>query len=451
MGDADGWDVSTARVAAGATVRGVTRASLPEMEQAVLIERAPDDAGPRRLRPPTPRVALAIAAAVALGLVVLSAADAAKPFLLGALLVYLLGPLVERLARLGVPRFLAVLVVFALAIGVIVGVGTLALTPLVQQLRLFADDLPEIITGLRTSLAQAYTDLSLPPEARDFIDGLLDGAGAGLGGLDLGAIIAPLVDSLVSVVSTITAYAILPAWLFFVLKDRVRLADSLERALPVTWRGDVFAVLAISNRVFGNWIRGQILLGAVVGVASYVGLMALSVLVDPVFARYAVLLAIIAGLFELVPFIGPILAAIPAVLIGLTVGPQGFLAAFLLYLGIQQLENNILVPKIQGDAVELHPSAVMFALVIGASLGGIIGAIVSLPIAAAARDVYRYLFSRASDPPVAVDEALARISPKLPHELRRGTVAAATVEPPAAPAPAVEPAPEDPGTTEERP
>ena len=71
--------------------------------------------------------------------------------------------------------------------------------------------------------------------------------------------------------------------------------------------------------------------------------------------------------------------------------------------------------------------------------------------AAAARDVYRYLFSRASDPPVAVDEALARISPKLPHELRRGTVAAATVEPPAAPAPAVEPAPEDPGTTEERP
>lgn len=397
------------------------------MEQAVPTERVPGDAPPRRLRPPTPRVALTILAAIALGLVVLAAAGAAKPFLLGALLVYLLGPLVERLAGFGVPRFLAVLLVFMLAIAVVAGVGTLALTPLVQQVRLFVEDLPAILAGLRTSLLQTYTDLNLPPEARDFIDGLLEGAGAGLGGLDIGAVLAPLVDSLMSVVSTITAYAILPAWLFFVLKDRVRLADSLERSLPITWRGDVFAILAISNRVFGNWIRGQIFLGAVVGVASYVGLMALSVLVDPVFARYAVLLAIIAGVFELVPFIGPILAAIPAVLIGLTIGPQGFLAAFLLYLGIQQLENNVLVPKIQGDAVELHPSAVMFALVIGASLGGIIGAIISLPIAAAARDIYRYLFHRASDPPATVDEALGRLSPKLPLVVRRSAVDAAPV------------------------
>jgi predicted PurR-regulated permease PerM len=406
------------------------------MEQAVPTERVPGDAGPRRLQPPTPRVAVTILAAIALGLVVLSAAGAAKPFLLGALLVYLLGPLVERLARFGVPRFLAVLLVFALAIAVVAGVGTLALTPLIQQLRLFVEDLPTILAGLRSSLLQAYTDLSLPAEARDFIDGLLDGAGAGIGGLDIGVIISPLVNSLMSVVSTITAYAILPAWLFFVLKDRVRLADSLERSLPVMWRGDVFAILAISNRVFGNWIRGQIFLGAVVGVASYVGLMVLSVLVDPVFARYAVLLAIIAGVFELVPFIGPILAAIPAVLIGLTIGPQGFLAAFLLYLGIQQLENNVLVPKIQGDAVELHPSAVMFALVIGASLGGIIGAIISLPIAAAARDIYRYLFNRTSDPPATVDEALARLSPKLPLAVRRSAMDFA----PALAAPAAEPA-----------
>lgn len=409
-------------VPAGPIGREVTRASLPEMEQAVPIERVQGDATPRRLRPPTPRVTLTIVAAVALALVVLSAAGAAKPFLLGALLVYLLGPLVERLAGFGVPRFLAVLLVFALAIAVVSWVGTLALTPLIQQVRLFIEDLPTILAGLRAALLQAYTDLSLSPEARDFIDGILEGAGAGLGGIDIGAIVAPLVGSLVSVLSSITAYAILPAWLYFVLKDRIRLADSLERSLPVTWRGDVFAVAAISNRVFGNWIRGQIFLGVVVGIASYVGLMALSVLVDPVFARYAVLLAIIAGVFELVPFIGPILAAIPAVLIGLTVGPAGFLAAFLLYLGIQQVENNVLVPKIQGDAVELHPSAVMFALVIGASLGGIIGAIVSLPIAAAARDIFRYLFNRTSDPPATVDEALARISPRLPDGIRRSAV-----------------------------
>jgi len=406
------------------------------MENAV-PPTSPAGVPPRRLRSPTPRVALVIVAAVLFGMVVLAAASAVKPFLLGALLVYLLAPVVERLARLGVHRGLAVLVVFGAVVAGIGLVSTLALTPLIQQLRLFVGDLPEIAAGLRTMLERFYADLRLPHEIRDVIDGFITDAGSGLGGLDLGAIVAPLVDSLLSLVSTITAYAILPAWLFFLLKDRMRLADALERALPEGWRGDVFAVLAISNRVFGMWIRGQVILGGVVGIATVIGLMALSIWVDPVFGRYAVLLSIIAAVLELVPFIGPIIAAIPAVLIGLIVGPGPFLAALLLYLAIQQLENHILVPKIQGNAVELHPAAVLFALVVGASLGGIIGAIVSLPIAAAARDIFRFLFHRLSEPPSSVDEALWRVSDRLPGGVRRSAVEAGTSNWPAGRPPAV--------------
>ena len=380
---------------------------------------SPSGADASRLKPPTRRVALTIAAAALLVVVLLAAAPAVKPFLLGVVLVYLLGPLVDRLSRLGVPRALAVLLVFVLSIAVVVAVMALALTPLVTQLRQFVTDLPTIVAGAQGSLNDFYDSLDLPPELRQSLDQALVGALAGVSELDLGAIVAPLVDSLVTVISTITAYAILPAWLFYLLKDRTRLADSLHASLPPSWRGDVFATFVIANRVFGNWIRGQIVLGITVGVASYVGLMVLSALVDPVFGRYAVLLAIIAGLLELVPFIGPIIAAVPAVLIGLTAGPAGFLAALILYLLIQQVENNILVPKIQGDAIELHPSAVMLALVVGASLGGVLGAIVSLPVAAAARDLFRYGFARTGDPPASVDEALTRISPTLPPKLRR--------------------------------
>lgn len=367
----------------------------------------------RRLQSPTPRVALTIAGAALLALVLLAAAPAVKPFLLGVVLVYLLAPVVERLARLGIPRPLAVLLTFALVLLVLAVVGATALTPLVQQLRQFAQELPTILADARGSLDPLYDSLGLSADVRAFLDETVQGALGSLGDLDIGAIVAPLVNSLVSVVGTITAYAILPAWLFFLLKDRLRLASSLERSLPPTWRADTFAGFAITNRVFGNWIRGQILLGVTVGIASYAGLMVLSAVVDPVFGRYAVLLALIAGLLELVPFIGPIIAAVPAVLIGLTAGPAGFLAALLLYLLIQQLENNILVPKIQGDAVELHPSAVMVALVVGASLGGVLGAIVSLPIAAASRDLFRYFFRRLSDPPSSSEEALVAISPKL--------------------------------------
>ena len=353
----------------------------------------------------------------------LAAFDAVRPFLLGAVLVYLLAPLVDRLSSVGIPRAGAVLLTFATVIFIIVAVAMLSLSPLIAQLQRFIRDIPTIVHDARPALEDFYAGLNLSPEVRAFVDSILASLAEGAGGINVGGVAGPVVGSLFGLLGAITAYAILPAWLFFLLKDRRRLSDSLEQSLPPTWRGDVFAIAALVDRVFGKWIRGQLVLGATVGLASFVGLEVLGVVVDPVFGRYAILLALIAGLLELVPFIGPIISAIPAVLIGLTAGPEGFIAALLLYLGIQQLENNLLVPKIQGDAVELHPSAVLLALVVGTALAGILGAIISLPVAAAGRDVFRYLFQRFSDPPATVAEALSNVSPKLLTAIRPSALA----------------------------
>ena len=101
-------------------------------------------------------------------------------------------------------------------------------------------------------------------------------------------------------------------------------------------------------------------------------------------------------MLELIPIIGPIISAVPAVLLAATVGPGTVVAALVLYTLVQQVENNFLVPKIQGDSVELHPSLVMFAIIVGGSLAGLLGAILALPMTAAFRDVVRYLFRRLS-------------------------------------------------------
>jgi predicted PurR-regulated permease PerM len=93
------------------------------------------------------------------------------------------------------------------------------------------------------------------------------------------------------------------------------------------------------------------------------------------------------------------------VLLAITAGPQAVIAALVLYTVVQQLENNLLVPKIQGDAVAMHPSAVMFALVIGGAIAGLLGAILALPITAAARDVFAYVFRRVSTPVVSPETA----------------------------------------------
>jgi predicted PurR-regulated permease PerM len=232
--------------------------------------------------------------------------------------------------------------------------------------------------------------------------------GKGLGGIDPSTLL-PVASVFAGVLGTVLAYIIVPVWTFYLIKDRPTLAAAAERSLPAEWRPDARAVASLGLRVFGQWLRGQVILGLTVGIATFAGLMLLSVTVDPVFGRFAIFLAVVAGVFELLPIIGPILSAVPAILLALTAGVQPAVAALLLYVIIQQVENNVLVPKIQGDAVELHPTVVMLALIVGGEIGGLLGAILALPIAAAARDVFRYVFHRVDDPPASPAEALATI------------------------------------------
>ena len=120
-------------------------------------------------------------------------------------------------------------------------------------------------------------------------------------------------------------------------------------------------------------------------------------MVDPVFGRYAVLLSVIAGILELVPIIGPIISAVPAVLLAATAGPVAVARrARPVLRSSSRSRTTSSCPKIQGDAVELHPAAVIFAIIIGGSLAGLLGAILALPVTAAFRDVVRYLFRRLS-------------------------------------------------------
>ena len=348
----------------------------------------------------SPRVALLAVAAAILGIVLYAGREALGPFIVGLLLVYLFAPPVERLARFGLPRSLAILLVYAAATLLVIGGLNLTVRPLVDQIRLFASDLPGLVDRLRQELERlgaVYQGLELPAGIREAVDEWLAKLAAGDIGFDP-VVLLPVLRATTGFLATAFAFLIIPVWAFYLLKDRPTLFRSFQASVPAEWRADVDAVISIVGRVFGSWIRGQVLLGLAVGVATFVGLLVLGALVDPIFSRFAVLLAVIAGLLELLPIIGPIIAAVPAILLAATAGVEAAGAALLLYLGIQQLENNLLVPKIQGEATDLHPSAVMLALVIGGAVGGLLGAILALPIAAAARDVYRHLFHRLSVP-----------------------------------------------------
>ena len=371
--------------------------------------------GQRRFTPLSPRVAVLIAAAILIIVLLIIAQDSVRPFIVGLLFVYLLDPPVRWLARHGLRRSIAILVVYAGTIVVFAEFLLITVAPLINEVLRFIADFPTLAADLDRQfqkLSQLYAKLQIPPAIREWIDGVLAGfgqAGGGTVSIDL-SFLLPVLSGAGSLIGIVFGYLILPVWVAYLLNDRVVLVGQFDRALPASWRFDIWAVLKTIERVFGQWVRGQLILGFAVGVFTFVGLLVASQLVDPIFGRYAVLLSVIAGVLELIPIIGPIISAVPAVLLAATVGPGVVVSALVLYTLVQQIENNFLVPKIQGDAVELHPSLVMFAILVGGSLAGLLGAILALPMTAALRDVVRYLFRRLSpDQPAALAISLTNI------------------------------------------
>jgi predicted PurR-regulated permease PerM len=366
--------------------------------------RAPAARARAGFGPISPRVALVIVGAAVLAVVFLLGSSALGPFVVGLVLAYLLDMPVERMSRVGIPRWLSVLIVYAIVLVAVVEAAILTVRPLADQLSTFIREFPTFTA----QLSETYAHLDLAPGVRRAIDTWLAEIGSGIAGLDPTALV-PVFTGIAGIVGSIVGYVLIPVWIFYLIKDRPALTAAAERSIPGEWWPDVSAATGLILRVFGQWLRGQLVLGVTVALATFAGLILLGATVDPIFGRFAVLLSVVAGVLELLPIIGPIIAAIPAVLLALTAGLDVAIAAVILYTAIQQLENYFLVPKIQGDAVELHPSAVMFALVIGGAIAGLLGAILALPITAAARDVFRYAFHRFDDPPATPAEAIARI------------------------------------------
>jgi predicted PurR-regulated permease PerM len=386
-----------ARPGSGAVEGSGSNAWVASLPPPPFVVKPPD--GPPRFAPVSPRVMVLLGAAIVVGLLLWMARDSVRPFVVGLLLVYLLDIPVRWLVRRGLRRTVAIILVYIAALVIFVEFMALTLTPLVNEILRFIEEFPKLAESLNArlqDLTELYSRLEIPVAIREWIDGVIAGIGQGgeVGtGVDL-SFLLPLVTGAGSLIGAIFGYVILPVWVFYLLKDRVSLAASFDRALPVAWRFDTLVVLRSVERVLSQWVRAQFVLGFAVGAFTFIGLLLLSRFVDPIFGRYALLLSVIAGILELLPIIGPIIAAVPAVLIAATAGPEAAIAALVLYTLVQQIENNFLVPKIQGDATELHPAAVMFAIIIGGALGGLVGAILALPVAAAGRDVVRYLFRR---------------------------------------------------------
>ncbi len=370
------------------------------------IENGPErtSAQTRRAYPRPPvltarALVLLIPAAIALLLLIIAAPEL-WTFMVGTLYMVAVYPAVQSLARRGINRAVAILLVYALTILLIVlFVGFIA-GPLIGQLAAFVAALPDLlikgVAWLRDLLNAV--GVGLPADAQDSLHSLLTKIVEAVESIVLG-LTGGLIATGFSLVGAALSFLIIPFWAFYVMNSWPEVWGSLDQRVPPEWRPDLRAAMSIVGTSFARWLQAQLKASIVAGIFAFIEFQILGVVVDPIFRDFALLLATISFIFEFIPNIGPTIAFIPQLFVGLLVGPIGIVAVSVGFFVAQQLENAVIIPRIQGQANDLHPAVILFVLVVGGAIFGILGIILSVPVTATAVRLTRYFFGRASGLP----------------------------------------------------
>ena len=327
---------------------------------------------------------------------------------ISAVLAYVLLPVAKLLER-GMPwrrkrpslaRGIAVGIIFLVGIGVFAGLIIAVVPPTIEQGQRFIDDFPAFLNSARLTiegLVAQYADL-VPADLRDQAEKALAGAG-GIIGSAAWNVVKQTLGVVTGSFSFVLGLATAPVLVFYLMKDSGPIRDSLHAPFPSAVRPILRDIMDIADRTLGGYIRGQLTLGVIVGVIVAVGLLLLDV-------PFAVILGIVAGLTELVPIIGPWIGGAAGVLVTLATAPEKVLYVILLYLIVQMLENTLLVPRIQGDTLNMHPIAVILVITVGSQYFGLWGVILGPPLVALGKDVIIYLVKEWNTMPGAEESDL---------------------------------------------
>lgn len=284
-------------------------------------------------------------------------------FFIVLVIVAALGPLVDKMAK-HIPRILALIFLSIVFLGGLTAIGFLIIPPIVNQISQLAINLPHYISKLGPFYSSAKNIVPNYQESLLNLSSQLGQVGSG--------IYTTTVGFISSIVGAVTVLVLS----FYVLLEQNSLRQFLHQTIPSEHKEKIFDVIRKIGSKMGSWLRGQVALMFIIAIADGIALFFLGV-------PYALTLAVWGGLMEVVPYIGPWLGLVPALIIALTISPWKALFVLIAYLLIQQLEGQFLVPKIMGKAVGLSPVIIILSLLSGAKIMGILGMFIAVPVAAA--------------------------------------------------------------------
>lgn len=272
-------------------------------------------------------------------------------------------PWIDRMEAWKIPRGIGILIIYLVVFGVIAVLAYLVLPPLSAEIETLIVEFPAyyedlarlwaVIQGGDASDAQVIVQ-----DVQNYLQSIAP---------QLFAVAGNFAGGIMALIGVLVLT-------FYLTVEEAALKKFIRSVIPTNYQPYTIQKINQIQLRLGKWIRGQLILSLIIAVFSYIGLLIVGV-------KFALVLALIAGVAELIPFIGPILGAIPAVFFAFTESPVKALFVVILYLVIQQLENNIIVPKVMEKTVGLNPIAVLIVLLIGAKLGGILGLLLAVPTA----------------------------------------------------------------------
>lgn len=280
--------------------------------------------------------------------------DIILQFFVALLVMTILNPLVVKLSKFKIPRAVSILVVYILTLGTIGVVLAGIIPPLVDQTTTFVNNLPGYIDNL------AIPNTVVEPVVSQLFS-------------TLGELPAQAAKATISIFSNIFNVILVLIFAFYLLMSRSKQDEQLVILFGKERSKKIAKTIDMLEFKLGGWARGQLFLMFLIGLITYIGLRLLGI-------PYALPLSILAGFFELIPIVGPLVAAIPTVIIGFSISPLIGIATTALVFLIQQLENYLIVPKIMGKSVGVNPIVILLALAIGFRIAGATGALISVPV-----------------------------------------------------------------------
>jgi predicted PurR-regulated permease PerM len=315
-------------------------------------------------------------------------------FVVAGVIALILNPAVAFLQRSRFPRGLAVLTVYLAFFLVLAGIGLLLANPISNQVKSFTHSLPHLVNEANITIIRLQGDLNqvgiharLAEQGKTALQTVSDQLSKSGGSI----------VSFGGALLTEAAGAIFDLVLVFVLSIYMlvygqRIGRLVRRVMPAGDGTPADDYPTLVQRAVSHYVQGQLVFSLIMGVTAGVALYVFGVIgIFPDGRKYAVVFAIFFGLMELIPYLGPFLGALPPILLALLTNPISAVWVALLFIGIQQLEGHIVAPQIFGHSLRINPLLVIFALLFGQHLYGLVGALLALPILSILRETTLYL------------------------------------------------------------